>query len=215
MIKALLWSGEDLKGVWDVSIKLDGVRAIWDNGWFSRAGKPLYNLPPPEGLVDCEVYLGSFKSTIKATRSSVTEHQIPYECLYSLEPLDKRLWVNAVKDPSKDLIKTLMSEAVGKGFEGLVLRQGDTWLKVKPEETFDVPIYSLVEGRGKHKGRLGAVETPMGKVGTGFTDLEREEIWTKQEIGRIIEVSCMHLTPDGKFRHPRFIRFRDDKTPQE
>jgi len=53
----------------------------------------------------------------------------------------------------------------------------------------------------------------MGKVGVGFSDVERETWWTPvfRRPGIIIEVECMELTPAGRFRHPRFIRIREDK----
>ena len=48
----------------------------------------------------------------------------------------------------------------------------------------------------------------------GFSDEEREDIWANQEKygDAIIEVGAMSLTKDGKFRMPRFHRFRWDKT---
>ena len=96
-----------------------------------------------------------------------------------------------------------------------MLRQGGRWIKVKPEETHDVAITGFVEGKGKHLGRLGYVTTDKGAVGAGFTDAERQLLWTeavaKRLIGQVIEVSCMEFTPNGQFRHPVFVRMRPDK----
>jgi DNA ligase-1 len=81
---------------------------------------------------------------------------------------------------------------------------------------------------------MGALLTPRGKVGTGFTDKQREEWYewfmtqpcgiydeagekpTRFELladgaAPTIEVDCWELTKDGKFRHPRYIRLREDK----
>src|SRR5204863_1710064 len=89
-------------------------------------------------------------------------------------------------------------------------RQGDRWIKVKPEETHDIAITGFVEGKGKHLGRLGYVTTEKGAVGAGFTDAERRLLWIEAEakrlIGQVIEVSCMQITPIGRFRHPFFVR---------
>jgi ATP-dependent DNA ligase len=74
-----------------------------------------------------------------------------------------------------------------------------------------VKITGLQAGLGKHQGKLGAFLTDMGKVGTGLTDHERVLYNTPDMIGQIIEVECMELTDDGKFRHPRFVRLRFDK----
>lgn len=76
------------------------------------------------------------------------------------------------------------------------------------------------------------------RVGGGFTDIERHQLWAdlhgkpveraykdgdgndQIEIhtpsggpvtGRLIEVEFHEVTPDGSLRHPRFVKFRDDK----
>lgn len=241
MIKAKAWNGKALPGEWEITYKIDGVRALWTSeGWLSRANKPLYNVPtpvltqfrdakPPRWMPgsDCEVYLGNFRDTIRAVRTKKLKPDTPViwpEHLFSLDPLDARLKAGTCKDLTPACIKATMKAAVRLGYEGLVLRQGDKWLKVKPEETHDVLVTGAVGGVGKHKGRLGALQTAKGDVGTGFTDKEREFFWaahmsagvvagfaSEPLIGRTIEVSCMHFTPDGKFRHPRFVRMRPDK----
>ncbi len=84
-------------------------------------------------------------------------------------------------------------------------------IKFKKSYTYDVEVIGLEEGKGRNKGILGAFITPNGNVGTGLTDKERIQYYNKHMIGTIIEVGCMELTETGKFRHPRFIRVRDDK----
>lgn len=211
MIKAKLWSGEGLRGEWLVTLKLDGVRVLFtDKGPVSRKYKPLYNIPINHNITDAEVFTGSFKETITAVRThNLTE--LPLDTLYSLEPLDPRLSMTTLYNPSKETINDLLADVNSRGHEGLILRQGNTWLKVKPEETFDVVVISQIEGLGKNVGKLGALVTSMGNIGTGFTDKERTEYWVNSLVGETIEVSCMSLTEDGKFRHPRFVRVRYDK----
>lgn len=133
--------------------------------------------------------------------------------MYSLDPLDERLILANVLAPSADYIKKCLAAARSHGHEGLVLRQGDIWLKVKPEETYDVKITGFIEGTGRNKGRLGAVMTERGKVGVGFSDQDRKYIWENQNclMEETMEVSCMQLTESGKFRHARFVRLRPDK----
>lgn len=225
-----LWDGKDLKGIWEVTYKIDGVRALWipGIGWRSRAGKPLYNIPEPYvggTRMDCECFLGSLKDSVRAVR---TQHlkpdtpQVRWEHLYRLFPLvDKRLYHGTLQDPTADQITQLMRWANGQGYEGLVVRSMNlpvgappVCYKVKPSDTYDVKVTGYVEGVGKHAGRLGALETTMGDVGTGFTDAEREALWSRRHddlLALTIEVECMQLTPDGKFRHARFIRERFDK----
>jgi DNA ligase OB-like domain len=224
LIKAKNWSGKDLKGLWHVTIKIDGVRTLWNGeAWVSRADKPLYNLPAFDGRADCETYCGDatmtsaqrFKQTITQIRAKTKARPITADQLYSLNPLDPRLMLGGLNDPTAETINRLLAEQVAKGFEGLVLRQGDVWLKVKPIETYDVPVTAVCAGQGKHAGRMGYLVTPMGDVGTGFTDEERQEWWDKSverlRLRTVIEVECMKLTDDGKFRHPRFLHIRIDK----
>jgi DNA ligase OB-like domain len=216
------WNGNKLSGHWFVTLKIDGVRAIWhdEQGWLSRADKPLYNIPAwREGNArDCEIFVGSFRDTIRATRTKLLKGDTPSvlpQHMYGLEPLDARLRWGTFTDPTAADILGQLQRANALGYEGLVLRQGKRWIKIKPEETHDVTITGYVEGRGKHLGRLGYVETDKGDVGSGFTDTERETLWAEAKaerlVGQVIEVKCMEFTATGKFRHPFFVRMRPDR----
>jgi DNA ligase-1 len=238
--KASDWNGKDLKGTWEFTLKIDGVRAFYHpmEGWISRNGKPLYNLPSPlelrpdiESMVwDFEVYCSkpgrsskeNYKATIQCVRAKTKDRPVRADELYSLDPLDDRLWLGRFESPDAADIQTQLQGALNLGYEGLVLRQGHKWVKVKPRQSHDVKVTGIIEGTGKHKGRMGALMTDMGKVGTGFTDEERTNFWLWHTTGHngigdcplegtIIEVECMELTPAGKFRHPRFLRIRYDK----
>lgn len=204
--KARNWNGKDLSGVWIVTKKLDGVRVLVKNGVaLSRAGKPLHNLVLPDG--DYEVFKDDWATSVSMVRTLVGEQVDPAYC-FSLNPLDSRLIMDTLTDPSAAVINAALSKALDQGLEGVVLHGPSRWLKAKPLLTFDVPVIGRLEGEGKHTGRLGALVTPMGAVGTGFTDAEREADYP---IGTVIEVICQELTPDGKFRFPRFHRVRWDK----
>jgi hypothetical protein len=221
-IEPRAWNGKALSGDWSVTLKLDGVRAIWrdQHGWVSRSKKPLYNIPPwqPGIARDCELFVGSFRDTIRATRTKFPNDDTPpiqLSHLYGLDLLDPRLRCGTLTDPSAADILAALQEANDAGFEGLVLRQSDIWIKVKPEETHDVVITGFGEGNGRHGGRLGFITTPRGTVGAGFSDAERQSFWAEAEAGKLIgqvaEVSCMEFTSNGKFRHPSFVRMRPDK----
>lgn len=224
--RASSWDGKDLTGKWEINFKADGVRVFHsEEGWISRAGKDLYNIPavdgphPTEGY---EVYLNrtssskdNFTATIEAVRAkNKPERAVLPSDLYSLgNPVDSRLLCEFVNNPTAELINLRMQKALAAGWEGLILRgPSGQWLKVKPKETYDVTVTEVVQGRGKHAGRMGALVTSRGKVGTGFSDADREFWFTGDKVGTIIEVECLHLTNDGKFRHPRFVQIRTDKT---
>lgn len=207
MNKPKLYTGGDLHGDWEFGYKIDGVRALKIDGVVvSRARKPLYNLDACE-FTDAEIFFGNWESSVSHVRTQ-SGTPVPQENVYQLDPLDPRLCIGTITDPCEEFIFEVMRQAVLDGYEGLVLRQGDTWFKVKPKETYDVTVIGIQPGTGKHSGRMGALLTPKGKVGTGFSDAQRSALMDC--VGCVIEVECMSLTPAGKFRHPRFIRVRED-----
>jgi DNA ligase 1 len=110
--------------------------------------------------------------------------------------------------------------------------------KIKGEMTVDVVVVDAIEGTGRFEGMLGALVVDFGgvrvNVGTGFDEAQRASFyeawqndlncrndWIKgapsldsfrgELLGRLIEVEAHEVTPDGSLRHPRFVRFRDDK----
>lgn len=108
--------------------------------------------------------------------------------------------------------------AIVKPLNGLYrTKRSHDWLKMKAEESEDLRIASMFEGEGKYKGMLGGVIVTFNgvevRVGSGFSDSQRSNYWANQNgiIGRLAEVEYHEVTPDGSLRHPRFVRFRDDK----
>ncbi|UGA43025.1 hypothetical protein HU230_0032850 [Bradyrhizobium quebecense] len=122
------WNGNKLAGDWLVSLKIDGVRAIWhdEQGWLSRAKKPLYNLPPcRQGRPrDCEVFVGTFRDTIKATRTKFVNGNTPAILpthMYGLEPLDPRLRWGTLTNPTPDDILAQLQRANDCAFQTIVI----------------------------------------------------------------------------------------------
>lgn len=113
---------------------------------------------------------------------------------------------------------------VSQGFEGAMVKdttapysqgkRSNAWLKVKAVDSEDCAIVSVHEGKGRLVGTMGHVVVEHGnrlvRVGGGFTDEQRREIWEKRDtvIGSWLEVSFQNMTPEGSFRHPRI---RGDK----
>lgn len=195
MIKLKPWRGEAYT---TASLKIDGIQVhLSDGKVLSRSGKSLHNIDPSllEENKIYECFLGDFQTTVSVLRSFNSDRKVTKDELYEIYPgIDPRL------------VTTMsLSEALAAGYEGLVL---DRKYKAKAKHTLDVPIIDIIPGKGKHEGKMGALLTYCGKVGTGFTDKERSREW---QIGEIIEVEFMEMTPDGKFRHPRFVRDRWDK----
>ena len=123
-------------------------------------------------------------------------------------------------------IKAKHDEFVTNGYEGAMVKNidapysfGRDWSVMKFKSFFDVDveIKGMLEGTGKHEGKLGSfVIDYKGKevrVGSGLNDETREKLWVNpnSHIGRIIEVRYQEETPDGSLRFPTFVCFRNDK----
>lgn len=128
---------------------------------------------------------------------------------------------------SRDSLEYLTKDHLTQGFEGSIIKKPDglyqfdrtnDWLKYKPITTGEYKVVSYYEGSGKNKGRLGGLVVELedgstNKVGGGFTDIQRDQIWDTPELvlGKHIEVEYKFKTPDGKLREPVFYRLREDK----
>ena len=107
------------------------------------------------------------------------------------------------------------------GGEGLMLRQpgskyvagrSSTLLKVKTFHDAEAVVIGHDAGKGRHKGRLGAIvaRLPNGKefsVGTGFSDKQRE---TPPAIGSLIQFRYQELSDGGIPRFPSYVGQRLD-----
>ena len=128
--------------------------------------------------------------------------------------------------PKYDEIKTIHDDFVAQGYEGAMIKdlnapykfgRGYEVMKFKVFHDADLKIKSLDEGTGKHVGKLGSVTVEFNgvdvRVGSGFSDEERDEIWRDPDgfVGRMIEVRYQEVTPDGSLRFPTFVCFRNDK----
>jgi ATP-dependent DNA ligase len=106
-------------------------------------------------------------------------------------------------------------------------RPEHVWYKVKKDYPIDVIIMGFESGKGKYDGQIGSVifgqyDKPYGKIvrkGTcsGFTDALRLDMTKNQGsyLGRVMEIHAMEPTKAGAFRHPQFLRMRDDKSPRD
>lgn len=103
-----------------------------------------------------------------------------------------------------------------------VCKRTDSLLKVKGMQTCDLKIVGFEEGEGRNKGKLGAIvceyKDNTVKVGSGFSDIDREEIWNNQDdwCNTIIEVQFFEESKDSKtgllsLRFPVFKHRRLDK----
>lgn len=132
-------------------------------------------------------------------------------------------------DTSK--ILELLDEAIANQEEGVMINIcdamyefGRTWnlMKVKKMNTLDLEVVDYEEGSGRLAGTLGAIHVRykngnIVKVGSGFSDELRRQIWTHEVmvVGKIVEIQYFEETTnaDGgeSLRFPVFKDFRPDK----
>ena len=119
-------------------------------------------------------------------------------------------------------LNLLLKQVVAKGGEGLMLHRADAQyetgrsaalLKLKLLYDAEASVVAHTAGRGKYKGKLGAlvVETPEGirfKLGTGFSDIQREN---PPKIGSLVTYTYKDKTKNGKPKFASFLRVRNEK----
>lgn len=129
-------------------------------------------------------------------------------------------------DADYEVIKALHDKYVSNGYEGAMVKdldapykfgRGPEVMKLKAFHDVDLTVERLIEGTGKHSGKLGSVVVNYHgvevQVGSGFSDELRDTIWSTPDmfINRTIEVRYQEVTPDGSLRFPTFVCFRNDR----
>lgn len=122
---------------------------------------------------------------------------------------------------SRSELKRRFDVIVRAGAEGLMLHRADApyvtgrsdvLLKLKPLLDTEATVLRHIAGKGKHVGRLGALEVKTGdgvvfRLGTGFSDALRSH---PPPIGSLVTYTYRDVTPSGKPRFASFVRVRDD-----
>lgn len=208
-----------LSGEWQVTLKVDGIRQIRNRQDVvcSRGSKPA--LPHiqelmPAHMRDAELFRHNWSTSMSLKAGTIMPTP---EDFYSIEPLDPRLVLHEKAYWEPNQIVQWMRYALSLGHEGVVLRKGNEWIKVVPLRYADVRITGWYEGNGRLKGTFGGFTTNHGRVGGGFSDELRRQIWEVTQkspeklAGKIIQVAFRERTAAGKLRMPVFDRFRFDK----
>lgn len=132
---------------------------------------------------------------------------------------------------------SLYEECVNYGMEGLMVknplgkyvpnkRPKDTWVKLKANDTADVVVVGYKPGEGKYDGLIGSIEFGQYKNGmlvrkgfcSGMDEDTRVEISKNrsQFMHRVMEIRYFgKVGPEQNFRHPNFLRWREDKLPED
>lgn len=122
-------------------------------------------------------------------------------------------------------------DALKHGHEGIIAKRVTAeyqydrsmdWRKKKPvKEPVELIVRNVIEGENKYDGMLGAIEvmtsdgTPLGNVGTGFSDAEREQLWQQRDElrGSVVQIEFEELQEsDGEYglRFPRYDEIRPE-----
>lgn len=128
-------------------------------------------------------------------------------------------------------IEELLEQMVREDKEGLMINTDVPYrrtrhkgiLKVKRFYTMDLPIIRCEEGTGRLSGTLGAFVLKYKenevKVGSGFTDEQREQFWNNRDDmeGLLCEVKYKEISQDKgtgleSLQFPVFVGIRTDKT---
>lgn len=139
----------------------------------------------------------------------------------------KEVPVLAITKDHKE-IKALLDNAINNGQEGVManvarakyeFKRTNKLLKCKQFYTMDLEIIGFEEGQGRNAGTLGRVNVDFKGfvvgVGSGFTDEERDEIWSNKDryLGRVMEVNYFEVTTDQhgneSLRFPTFNCIRE------
>lgn len=113
--------------------------------------------------------------------------------------------------------------------EGMVAKRAESpyrdgrssdWVKIKRTSTVSCMVGGYDPGEGSRAGTFGGLHlylldddglVPVGKVGSGFSDVEiRRVMQAMHHPPLIVEVEYLDVSPDGQLRQPVFQRVRED-----
>lgn len=129
-------------------------------------------------------------------------------------------------NPTAEKLFEMRDKFIADGYEGVMLKdlsapyvfkRSDSLLKLKDFVDADGEIVGSYEGKGRHAGRLGGLVVSFDgietKVGSGFSDEQRTDLWNRRHdiIGSCVEVQYQNKTTEGSLRFPVFVKFRPDK----
>lgn len=227
------WMSEKLDGVracWDgENFRTRNNNILFAPDWFKA--------PLPKERLDGELWLGrdEFQKTMSIVRrynpngewKQITfrifdAQDAPggfedrYDHLDQLSLPDHAVIVEQTKCTGKAHLEQELEKVVKMGGEGLMLRKpgsryeprrSSTLLKVKPFHDMEVVVTGYTDGKGKHKGVVGALVCEHNgksfKVGGGLTDAERAN---PPAVGASITIKYQQLTKGGIPRHASFVR---------
>jgi len=123
----------------------------------------------------------------------------------------------------RNMIKSIREKTHSKTQEGIIVvdNKSGVPMKFKLRPDYDVHIRKIFEGQGKYKGKAAggfyysstATGPIVGKVGTGFTDSQRRDMFENKDkyISRVATLHAMGRNKSGALREASFERMHLDK----
>lgn len=136
----------------------------------------------------------------------------------------------------------LYQKTLDVGGEGIVLKNTSnthevytpgsycqSWIKIKKTVTVDMVLMEVFDSSSKtfqNSSLAGAilcgmydskgVLNPLTRIGTMDHSI-RHHLYVNRAscVGKVVELGCYEQFASGALRHPWFIRFREDKNPEE
>lgn len=182
-----------------------------------------------DAWLDCELYVpGSGAEAVKTGLARGTDNlRLAAFGASILRPEDKLDKASAVlvgiglNVPHLHPVGWFASDMRAPHSDGVVYKSlvyGE-WARVKNRKTIDLLVTGIAPGVGKYTGQCGALRCSgmvNGKLEeicrvSGMADDVRAGI-SSADIGRVVEVAYERVGSRGRLRHPRFVRWRDDKS---
>jgi len=161
-------------------------------------------------VFDAPALSETFEKRLQFVEEELAKRQLPYA---------QALMHQRCRDA--DHLRSELARVTALGGEGLMLREpgsryevgrSTTLLKVKTFLDAEAAVIGHEPGKGKHRGRLGALQVKLAdgtefSVGTGFSDALRGN---PPPIGSVITFRYQELSDGGVPRFPSFVRMRQD-----
>ena len=227
-----------LKQIWDKGLLYKGFKIV---PYCPRCGTPLSSHEVAQGYkaVKERSAIARFKVVGEDAYFlawTTTPWTLPSNVALCVNPEDTYVKVKAADGYTYYMAEALCNTVLGKlavkaDKEGLMVNLDVPYqrkrhkgiLKVKRFYTMDLEITGFEEGSGRLEGTLGSLVVDFKgnevRVGSGFSDEQREEFWRNREelLGALCEVKYKEISKDKtsgaeSLQFPVFVTLRRDKT---
>lgn len=213
--------------------KLDWIRCIIRDGkFYSRTNKEFTGLDHIEipnwyEWLDGELYshgldFNEIQSIVMNKQGNLDKSVIEYHCFNTSKWFTEHVNIPySIIENNHDLIIEKTNDYIKDWYEWAMLwwdwydfKRSNNLLKVKFFKEDDFKITWIIEGKGKYVGMLWALSIEWhwvsSEVGTGFTDIQREQLFTQDIIGVSVEVKYQWKSK-WSLRFPVFNKLKLDR----